>query len=87
MEECQEVSQRICKMLRFGKDEIQPGQIYNNTERLWDEVEDLKAILDLCWDEDLISVSSLTALSLRKDRRARIEKYMEYSRKCGVLKD
>jgi hypothetical protein len=46
IEECSEVIHRACKMLRFGKDEVQPGQPEDNTVRLSGEAGDLEAMLD-----------------------------------------
>lgn len=33
-EECCEVGQRVSKALRFGLDEVQPGQDLSNAERI-----------------------------------------------------
>lgn len=41
MEECAEVIQRASKQLRFGRDEVQPGQQAANHERLRDEILDV----------------------------------------------
>lgn len=43
-EECDEVGQRIMKALRFGLDEVQPGQGLNNAERIVEELHDLIAV-------------------------------------------
>lgn len=40
-EECAEVIQRVSKQLRFGRDEVQPGQQQANHERLRDELLDV----------------------------------------------
>lgn len=41
MEECAEVAQRASKQLRFGRDEVQPGQPHPNHKRLRDEILDV----------------------------------------------
>lgn len=41
MEECSEVIQRASKQLRFGRDEVQPGQQEPNHARLRDEILDV----------------------------------------------
>lgn len=46
-EECCEVGQRVSKALRFGIDEIQPGQDLTNAERIMQEVGDLLAVLGM----------------------------------------
>jgi hypothetical protein len=55
IEECAEVAQRATKMLRFGIDEIQPDQPFDNAERLSDEVGDLECMILKCVDHGLIS--------------------------------
>ena len=45
MEECAEVIVRASKALRFGLDEIQPGQALTNRERLEAELNDLAGVL------------------------------------------
>lgn len=46
MEECNEVSQRVSKALRFGLGEIQPGQGKTNAARIREEVYDLHGALE-----------------------------------------
>ena len=43
-EECDEVGQRVMKALRFGLDEIQPGQDFTNAERIVLELHDLASM-------------------------------------------
>lgn len=43
-EECAEVAQRVSKALRFGLDEVQPGQSLTNAERILSELVDLRAV-------------------------------------------
>ena len=45
IEEAAEVQQRATKMLRFGVDEVQPGQELSNKDRLSDEVGDLHEMI------------------------------------------
>lgn len=45
-EECAEVSQRVCKALRFGMAEVQPGHPNSNADRIADELGDLLGVLD-----------------------------------------
>lgn len=79
MEECDEVSQRCSKALRFGLDEVQRGQELNNFERIREEVTDLWAAL---W---LLGITPLyEALNQRHER---IEKYLQLSQERGALSD
>jgi precorrin-6x reductase len=61
IEECAEVQQRATKVLRFGIDEIQPGQFADNTQRLSYEVGDLLAVIDKCMDAKLINENIVAA--------------------------
>lgn len=78
IEECAEVAQRACKALRFGLDEVQPGQSDNNLRRLERELADLMAVSD-----------ELGLMILIKDKAEKLEKlnkYMDYSRELGIIK-
>jgi len=78
-EECGEVTQRVCKVLRFGLADVQEGQGEDNKRRLEREAADVVAMIEMLGldvrDED------------KAAKRARVEKYLEYSRKVGTLKD
>ena len=81
-EECMEVAQRASKAIRFGIDEIQPGQELTNVERLRLEFSDLMAICDMLFYEGInLSVEQ----SLIDAKQAKVEKFLEYSRSLGVL--
>ena len=47
MEECAEVQQRASKLLRFGIEEVQPGQPHSNADRLGHEIGDLLEVVAL----------------------------------------
>ena len=61
MEECAEVQQRAAKLIRFGRDEVQPGQPLSNAERLADEYGDMLALLDACVAAGLVPLSRVDA--------------------------
>lgn len=84
-EECTEVSHRVSKALRFGLSEVQPGQGQDNCERLWAEVHDLIAIVELLGDEGILPKQ----LNIpRVDRhKAQVAEFLEYSEKCGTLEE
>ena len=46
IEECAEVTQRATKLLRFGIDEVQPGQPLSNRQRLSREIGDLQVMIE-----------------------------------------
>ena len=80
MEECNELAQRISKALRFGRDQIQPGQELTNRERVKHELNDLIAILDML---DLFEPDDW----LQEQKRAKAERYLDLSIKCGTVED
>lgn len=77
-EECAEVIQRATKVLRFGMEEIEPGQTLTNRERLQGEVNDLIAVIEL-----VRLGHSNHAASHRK--KTKVLAYMDYAEKIGTL--
>lgn len=83
-EECDEVSQRVSKSARFGLNEVQPGQNYDNAERIMHEFADLLGAMELLEDEGLIKYpSDFRALIDRK--KSRFEKFLKISFQQGRL--
>ncbi len=82
MEECDEVSQRASKALRFGLSEIQPGQRLNNSERIEEEAADLLGILEILQEEGCLNWPSFTAIA---KSRVKFEKVLLFSKECGTL--
>jgi hypothetical protein len=76
-EECAETSQRASKALRFGLDEIQPGQELDNRQRLEYEL------------SDLLTVCHMLGIKVNADpnpgKIAKVEKYMKLSRERGIV--
>jgi hypothetical protein len=82
-EECNEVAQRVAKALRFGlkdPDGSEPGQPYTNKDRLILEINDLSAVIEMVFGEQEI-ISQM----LKDDKKKKVEKYLELSRKLGTL--
>jgi hypothetical protein len=82
--ECAKAQQRIDKALRFGLDEVQPGQDLTNRARIRAELHDLMGSLEIA--------NALGVIQFPNDRDAIEEKkmkllhYMDYSEKLGALK-
>lgn len=75
IEECGEVIQRATKMLRFGVNEVQPGQELSNKDRLSDEIGDLHEMLLKAHALGLTDGLRIIAASERK--KAKLEKYLQ----------
>jgi hypothetical protein len=85
-EECAEIAQRLTKALRFGIDEVQPGQTLSNRERLVQELADLQGALVMLEEAGLIvypSPQNWRAMIYVKQEK--IEKFLEYSKTVGTL--
>lgn len=83
-EECCEVGQRVSKALRFGLDEVQTGQELNNAERIRAEYIDLLAVMRMLVDDGYIEPVTDADLPAMEDKRAKVEKYIEYARQQGT---
>jgi NTP pyrophosphatase (non-canonical NTP hydrolase) len=82
-EECVEVAQRASKANIFGPYETQPGHCLNNVDRIADELEDVRVILDLL--QERCGFYIRTHDTNFAERKAKVLEYMEYSRQCGRL--
>lgn len=77
-EECMEVAQRLIKASRFGLTEVQPGQSWDNRQRVLIEYSDLVGVLRMLGLDDAQPV-------LIEEKQAKVEKFLRYSAECGVL--
>lgn len=75
IEECAEVQQRATKMLRFGVEEVQPGQELTNAQRLAEEFGDLRVIATRCQEAGMLPQESVWSGMERK--RLQLAKYMQ----------
>lgn len=82
-EECAEVAHRTSKAIRFGLTEVQEGQLLNNADRILDEVVDLLAVLELLFEDGLLSPGDAT--DKLDAKKAKVLRYLAYSEKCGTL--
>jgi len=84
MEECDEVSQRCAKALRFTLEEVQPGQEFDNACRIVEELKDLFAAVYYYGREGVLPIVDPTPDEI-ESRIQRIKKYMEYSKSVGAM--
>ena len=82
-EECGEVAQRCTKALRFGINEIQPGQDATNYARLWGELCDLQAVAEMLSEKMGYGHTVREEIEAKKER---VKKFMMYSRDLGTLR-
>lgn len=82
-EECAEVAQRVSKALRFGLEEIQPGQAFTNAERIAQELNDLVAVVELLEEAGLLPRTG-TMLAIEQ-KKLKVGQFMEYAKRCGTL--
>ena len=83
-EECDEVGQRVMKALRFGLDEVQPGQTSTNAERIVYEMHDLISVATILSDKGVIP-NPYPINAMIEAKAAKIAKFMEIGRREGVL--
>jgi hypothetical protein len=84
MEEAAEIQQRVSNLLRFGINEIEPGQEQSNVTRLRAEICDLKAMIWLLEENgNLEPISDNDENLAIIAKRKKVEKYMKYSIECG----
>ena len=85
-EEGGEVAGRASKAMRFGLNEIQPGQELSNLQRLVGEINDLLAVAELLHDSgiDMSAVGDRAQIAAKK---AKVARFLEYSRLCGTLQE
>lgn len=84
-EECAEVTQRVMKALRFGLNETQPGQEFDNLDRLYVELVDLIAMLELLNERCVLKEAPADYAEAIALKKAKVLKYMEYARSVGAL--
>ena len=87
-EESNEVGQRACKALRFGLEEVQPGQELplTNWDRMLGEYHDLQAmIIMLAAETDRTAQDILAPEEVIRAKIDRVESYMDLARAGGAL--
>lgn len=72
---CADVQQRATKALRFGIDEVQPGQDDSNSVRLAHEIGDLLEVIDVAIQAELFLQDDIEAGRIHK--RAQLKKFMQ----------
>lgn len=82
---CSKVGIRLSKAVRFGCDEVQPGQTMPNAERVRAELHDLLGVVELMVGAGLIeSPDDRAAIEAKKEK---VRTFMGYSRSLGAVSD
>lgn len=90
-EECSEVAKNASKALRFGVDEVYRGpenpRLLSNRERIVDELEDLRVIIDILKDYGIALEieSGEEAEKRRAAKRMKVFRYVGYARERGTI--
>lgn len=82
-EECTEVAQRVSKSLRFGLDEVQPGQSMSNADRICLELDDLHGTLKLLHDAGIFTY--VPNEDRQNQKVQKILNYAAYAELCKTL--
>jgi len=81
-EECAEVHQRCSKALRFGLQEVQPGQSLTNAQRIIQEFNDLVTVVKMMGEDFTKGAFDLKEMEAKENK---VEKYLLYSAECGTV--
>lgn len=83
-EEASEIVKDASKSLRFGLNDVGPGLLTTNRERLIAEINDLLAIVDMLSSEGVLP-SDWTDKQKQVRKKNKVRNFMEYARDKGVL--
>lgn len=85
-EECTEVAQRAMKCMQFGLEETEPGQLQNNAQRLYAELDDVMASIQMLntFDPSFFFKPDHNA---QTRKMAKVWHYHEYSKGLGLVRD
>lgn len=82
-EECAEVIQRVTKAQRWGLYEVQAGQEFNNAQRIRQELNDVRAVIDMLYHDHGLNLARDNEQVLLK--RDNVRHFMRYAREIGEL--
>lgn len=68
-EECCEVGQRVSKALRFGVNEVQPGQPLTNAQRIAEELGDLSCVASILQQRGLLDGARMRVACAHKHKK------------------
>lgn len=77
---CSTAAERVFKALRFTAEEIQPGQLQTNMERIVAELADVRAMIELLEEKGLI-----TRKMIDEKKTAKYPRFLRYATECGAV--
>lgn len=85
-EECAEIQKVVMKALRFGLDKGNPlgDEFISNHDEIQKELNDVVAVVDMLNTNGFTKIQ--LSLDAQKHKKEKINKYMEVSISCGILK-
>lgn len=88
-EECAEIQQCISKTLRFGADDHHPDRPEcTNEMELLTEYYQLQAVMEMLMEKGVLKTLSAEEIDgIKTAKKAKVEKYAEYSKEMGLLKE
>lgn len=82
IEECAEIIQRACKALRFGWYEKQPGQIFDNVDRLCMEYSDLQGVIQMLRER---KIDIRSGPIHEHEKKVKVREFMKVSHELGII--
>ena len=77
-EECAEVAKEVSKAIRFGMDEVMPGQLLTNQQRILRELNDLWAAVEM------LNLQHIDRNAIEA-KKIKVKEFMQYAEQCGTL--
>lgn len=81
-EESSEIAQIALKTQQFGVDEARPGQPRTNAERVYCELDDLLAIVEMLNEDGLGYLPNRERIEAKKDK---VRRFLQYSVDLGMV--
>ena len=84
-EEGSEIAQIALKTSQFGPDERMPGQPHSNFDRCHQELDDLKAIIEMLNENENYNFNYSPSRDRIEAKKTKVEKYRDYSIHLGLV--
>lgn len=85
-EECNEVAQRVCKALRFGLYEVQPGQTMANEARIAYELCDVLGTIERLQSLGVLVGFPNPSADALQEKKDKINYFLQYAEDIGMVR-